>query len=56
MIANAIFNIDGEYHHVLRNLMRENLMQPKCAGFVRMYKQLDKNFINEMKSENIISI
>ena len=51
MISDAIFNVDGEYHHLLRDIMRNNLMQPKYEGFVRMYRKLDKNFINEMKSE-----
>ena len=51
MISETIFNIDGEYHHILREIMRNDLIQPKYEGFVRMYRQLDKNFINEMKSE-----
>ena len=43
----AIFNIDGEYHHILRDIMRADLLQPQYKDFVELYRKLDKNFINE---------
>ena len=48
---DAIFKIDGECHHILKKLCRELLALHKYEGFVRMYKNFDKNFINKMKSE-----
>ena len=48
MNIKQFFNKDGMHHHLLRNAMRDILMQPKYKGFVRWYQ---KNFKHDIENK-----
>ena len=52
-MTKSIYDIDGPYHHLLIGHCKDILRQPKYAGFLRMYKNFNKDFIQKM---NIIYI
>ena len=50
-MINSLFDIDGSDHHLLIDYCRDILRQPKYSGFLRMYKNFNKDFIKKMKDE-----
>ena len=50
-MTKSIYDIDGPYHHLLIDHCKDILSEPKYEGFLRMYKNFNKDFIKNMKDE-----
>ena len=51
-MTEQLFHISGKYHHILKEHMRENLMEPQYAGFVRWYRDTyNQDLINLFKKD-----
>ena len=51
-MTEQLFHINGKYHYILREHMRENLMKPQYSGFVRWYREsYDQDLINLFKKD-----